>query len=341
MLKDMWRKNTAACVVLIIFAVCTMLIMIFSRASYVKSWAYSQGFTYDSNYDYKFAKKFLYFDAVGRGQKSYAFNTMKGEVDFTNKSAGEEQKSSVQAFDFCYTEIKTFQQNKRVNRMEKTHEFSAVVFDAFGYSFKPTIVTPREMQVDFDSDDLPVQQADPDVEELLKGPQKDKDDDEDGDKIPAAAAGNTTENATAAEEKKDDAPGAPQVADESAIPDTSEEEAEPKAFNDTHPLSAKFNVTFKVEASDHVQAEEVMSPAMKQLLLDHPNFFVDFQEDQIMLYREYTIEPKEFTAALELGKAILSLLPNTLPVNETVPEEGAKKKAVDSDISVFVSKSEL
>ena len=42
-----------------------------------------------------------------------------------------------------------------------------------------------------------------------------------------------------------------------AIPETSEE-AEPKAFNDTHPLSAKFNETFKVEASDHVQAHEVL-----------------------------------------------------------------------------------
>merc|ERR1712086_594393 len=159
----MWRKNTFACVMLALVTVSATLIMIFSRSSYIKSWAYSQGFTYDSSYNYKFSKNFVYFDAVGRGQKSYAFNVMKGEVAYANKSAGEDQQASVQAFDFCYTDIKTIQQNKRVHRMEKTHEFSAVVFDVYGYGFKSMIITPRDMQVEGDMDALPVQQADPDV----------------------------------------------------------------------------------------------------------------------------------------------------------------------------------
>jgi len=81
------------------------------------------------------------------------------------------EKSQVVAFDFCYTEVKTYQQNKRVNRMEKTHEFSALVFDAMDYTFKSMIVTPRDYVSDSDLY-VPVHRADADTEELLKGPQK-------------------------------------------------------------------------------------------------------------------------------------------------------------------------
>ena len=64
----------------------------------------------------------------------------------------------MKAFDFCYTEVKTYQvcsssgalfhycrdltaavrlqQNKRMNRQEKQHEFSALVFDVPDYMFK-------------------------------------------------------------------------------------------------------------------------------------------------------------------------------------------------------------
>merc|ERR1712196_38804 len=162
--------------------------MFFSRSRYIASWASSQGLSYSGDYDYKFAKKHLYFDAISRGQKSYAFNVMKGTVDYTNKSASDaEERTTVKAFDFCYTEVKTIQQNKRIQRFEKTQEFSALVFDADGYSFKSMIVTPRDMQLDSDISEVPVQQADPDVDGLLKGPQKDKDDD-DKDKDDGAAA---------------------------------------------------------------------------------------------------------------------------------------------------------
>ena len=44
----------------------------------------------------------------------------------------------------------------------------------------------------------------------------------------------------------------------------------------------------------------MLSAALKQALLDHPQFFVDFQEDQFMVYREYTMEPEEYTEALQL-----------------------------------------
>merc|ERR1711871_1750826 len=62
------------------------------------------------------------------------------------------------------------------------------------------------------------------------------------------------------------------------------------------------------------------------------NFFVDFEEEQFMIYREYTIEPSEYSAALELGKAILSRLPSRLDVNATIKK--------DQDVSAFVSKRE-
>lgn len=80
----------------------------------------------------------------------------------------------------------------------------------------------------------------------------------------------------------------------------------------------------------------MMTPALKQLLLDHPKFFVDFQEDQIMVYREYTIEPSEYSEGLQLGAAVLAQLPRILPTNKTQSESNAK----DADLSVFVSKSE-
>ena len=88
-----------------------------------------------------------------------------------NKTDSNTEKSAVVAFDFCYTEVKTYQQNKRVNRMEKTHEFSAIVLDAMDYTFKSMIVTPREYVSESDLY-VPVNRADADTEELLKGPKK-------------------------------------------------------------------------------------------------------------------------------------------------------------------------
>ena len=41
-----------------------------------------QGLTFDSSYNYKLAMGFTYFDSVRRGQRSYAFNVMKGNVDY-------------------------------------------------------------------------------------------------------------------------------------------------------------------------------------------------------------------------------------------------------------------
>ena len=104
------------------------------------------------------------------------------------------------------------------------------------------------------------------------------------------------------------------------------------SLNETHPFSFKFDEAFKIEATDHVQADGILSPELKQLLLDRPNFFVDFEEEQFMIYREYTIEPSEYSAALELGKAILSHLPSRLDVNATIKK--------DQDVSAFVSKRE-
>ena len=84
-----------------------------------------------------------------------------------------------------------------------------------------------------------------------------------------------------------------------------------------------------------------MSAELKKVLNEHPKFIVDFEEEQIMIYREYTIEPEEYSEALELGQKILSHLPKILPVNETVVSDDDKKKVVEGDVSVFVSKTEL
>lgn len=329
------------------------MIMIFSRSSYIKSWSRSQGFTYDSSYDYKLHKKYPYFDAVTRGQKPYAFNVMKGEIDYKNKSADDAaEKASVKAFDFCFTEIKTIQHNKRISRIDRTQEFSALVFDAFGYTFKPMIITPREMQIENDFSDLPVQQADPDVEDLLKAPEeklaeKKAKADKKAQEAAAAANASNASNATdaAAEEAPavvaaEEDPAAAAMKAEEAAQNATANETEKVDFNKTNPLSHKFNETFKIEAIDHVQADGVLSAALKQALLDHPQFFVDFQEDQFMVYREYTMEPEEYTEALQLGAIVLGHLPTALPINETATEDPkAAEKALD--LTVFVSHSEL
>jgi hypothetical protein len=321
-LRDMWRKNKFACVSLAIIAISMLVVVIFSRSSYIKSWARSQGFSYSADYNYKIAKNFLYFDALSRGQKSYAFNVMQGDVEFQNKSADNAiQKTHVKAFDFCYTEVKAIQQNKRISRMEKTQEISALVFDARGYTFKPMIVTPREMQVESDFSDLPTQQADPDVEEHLRGPEKDKDSEEErkgatsldqrkkdtkerAQKLAEGDAGKSgqyasTDNATNTTNADNATDTIEATQDESTKGNVSNTETQ-ELDNDTHPLSTKFNSTFKIEANDHVQANSMLPATLKQLLLDHSKFFIDFQEDQFMIYREYTMEPEQYSEALKL-----------------------------------------
>jgi len=117
-----------------------------------------------------------------------------------------------------------------------------------------------------------------------------------------------------------------------AVDEKKENATATPSLNETHPFSFKFDEAFKVEATDHVQADGVLTPALKQLLMDHPKFFVDFEEEQFMVYREYTIEPEEYSEALQLGKAILSHLPGRLDVNATLKK--------DQDVAFFVSKRE-
>lgn len=405
-IRDIYRKNTFACWALLIVFISWLAVWFFSRNGAIKSWASSQGLSYSGEYDFKFGKKFSFFDAISRGQKQYAFNVMKGSTSYMNATTKAEEQTRVQAFDFCYTEVKTFQQNKRVTRMDKTHEFSALVLDAHNdMKFKSLKITPRDMMLEGDGTDLPVQQADPDVEAVLKGPQKDDDDDDDGPP-PVNKKGRKAKQAAgkvAKEKKRSDSntthysdPKHPEgtrrvtikgnkaviqgtdskagkpweveaVVNDTKITVDFTPKGGPKDIlgrlvkgaivwedgnkwtqvaanatvvevlkNTTHPLSAKFNETFKVEAQDHKQADAVLTPALKQYLLDNPKFFIDFEDDQVMIYREFTIEPADYSDGLKLGKSLLGHLPALLPT--TPPKNGTKD---DHDLSVFVSKTEV
>merc|ERR1711871_1466861 len=333
-LRDIWRKNKFACVSLAVLAVSWLAVLWFSRTNYIKSWAYSQGLTFDASYNYKLARGYTYFDAVRRGQKAYAFNVMKGNVDYKNKSASDaEERTTVKAFDFCYTEVKVSQHKSRVVRQDKQHEFSALVFDVPDYMFKSMIITPRDMEIETDQSDSRVEAADADTEELMKGPVKEK-----NDKLDDAKADGKSKVPSTSDKKDKKKAGEPKIAggekasEVPAVVAEKENKTATPSLNATHPFSFKFDEAFKIEATDHVQADGILSPELKQLLLDRPNFFVDFEEEQFMIYREYTIEPSEYSAALELGEAILSHLPSRLDVNATIKK--------DQDVSAFVSKRE-
>jgi len=324
--RDIWRKNKFACVSLAIVIISWVLVEWFNRNRAIGSWARSQGLSYSGSYDYKLAKKHIYFDILSRGTKSYAYNVMKGTSTFENQTTKEQETTNIKAFDFCYTEVKKYMQSKKIHRIERTQEFSAVMFDAPDFKFQSTVVTPRALIVDAEETAVPTQ-ADKDTEELIqkakaaKAKKTGKDEDSTNSSNGTAVAEGNSSNSTEAE-----------------TPKTPKEEA---LKAETHPLSTKFNETFRVMAQDHVQSAAMMGPALKQLLLDNDKFFVDFQDEQFMLYKEHTMEPDEYSAAMKLGGAILANLPSVLPVKE-VATTGKKKKAeVDDDVSVFISRSEL
>jgi len=328
-MRDMWRKNKFACVSLAILAFSWLAVEWFNRNRAVASWASSQGLSYSGSYDYKFAKRQVYFDALSRGTRQYAFNVMKGMHEYQNLSTTEAEKTNVQAFDFCYTEVKTYQQNKRVHRVEKHHEFSALIFAASDYKFRTLIVTPRDMVVDGEDAEMRMQQADADTEELLKKKKKKKKKKTDD----AANSTNATDNATNATSGKAEAVVAAEASDNATTINATTINANATLEEDTHPLSFKFNSTFKVLSQDHTQAAAMLTPALKQLLLDNPKFILEFQEDQIMVYKEFTIEPQEYTDGLKLGAQILGQLPSQVPNTAT-------QKDTDIDVSVFFSRTE-
>jgi len=339
-LRDVWRKNRIACVGLGVVILSWLMIEWFNRNRSISNWAHSQGFSYSSAYDYKLARQGIYFDALSRGTKSYAFNVMKGSSEYQNQTTKQKQHAAVTAFDFCYTEVKQYQERKKMTRIEKVLEMSTLLFTAEGYKFKTMIIKPRDMISEYESIGVTHDaQVDPDVEELLEK-QKNltetakqverNDNSKDEANVTDAMAVDT---AVAVE------PIGPNATDD--VPETVEEAEtvdEPKLLDETtHPASYKFNETFRVESLDDVQTDSFLSPEMKQLLLSSDKFIIDFQEDQLMIYRDHTIEPHEYSLGLNLGTAIMSLLPRQLPVNETLVD----KKDEATDVRVFVSKREV
>jgi len=288
---------------------------IFGRTRVASNFASGQGFDFDSSTDYKLPKRLSMFETLSRGSKQYAFNAMKGTVPFSDDG----KEATVQAFDFSYTETKVTSSNKRVARAEKVHELTAMLFQAPNLAIKSLLLSPREMVLDVD-EWTPSAQADPDVEDVMKGKPDESmnEDDEDDDDIEAPQVADES-NETKAE------PAAQEEAIEEPVEDVPVEE---ELELDT--LSKKFNSTFVVETLDPVQTSAVINPALKALLLKNPNFIVDFQDKKFLIYREFTFETEDYDTVLEMGKAILASLNRELPA--------ASKDAKDDPV-LFVSRS--
>jgi len=195
-----------------------------------------------------------------------------------------------------------------------------MLFQAPNLAIKSLLLSPREMVLDVD-EWTPSAQADPDVEDVMKGKpdesmNEDEDEDEDDVEAPQVAG---ESNETKAE------PAAQEEAIEEPVEDVPVEE---ELELDT--LSKKFNSTFVVETLDPVQTAAVINPALKALLLKNPNFIVDFQDKKFLIYREFTFETEDYDTVLEMGKAILASLNRELPA--------ASKDAKDDPV-LFVSRS--
>jgi len=336
--NDMWKKNKFACVSLAIVIVSWLAVEWFSRNRSIKSWAYSQGLSYDSSYDYKMAKRLAYFDPLNRGSKSYAFNVMKGSCEYQNKTTKAKTTMRVRAFDFSYVEVQKYAQSKRVHRVEKLHEMSTLVFDVKGYKFQTILVSPRELITDRAAGSnlaAAAQNVDEDTSALLKRKE------EDAAKAKAKAqaeqgeAKNVTTDSMNASAVVAETKELLATNDTTVTNDTSEEVV--PLTPEAHPVSTKFNSTFRVLAEDHVQADSLLSPALKEMLLAHPKFNIEFQEGHVLIYREYTVEPSEYADGLKLGTAILAELPHMLAVDEA---PSPKSKDTPADATVFVSRSE-
>lgn len=225
----------------------------------------------------------------------------------------------MQAFDFCYTETQMYSGNKRVARAEKVHELTAMLFSTSHLKIKSLLISPRDMVLEAD-EGAPSARADPDVDDVMRPDtaQKDEDEDDDDDEEqPAADAEPSKDKASETDSERQESEDSP---------------AEPEEELDV--LSDKFNKTFVVETLDVTQTAEVIDPALKSLLLKHPDFIVDFQENRFLIYREYTFEAEDYSTVLELGKKILGALDRELPMPSAEP-------ALSDSLKVFVSRSKL
>jgi hypothetical protein len=54
------------------------------------------------------------FETLSRGTRQYAFNAMKGNIQFAEDGQGAVMQAAVQAFDFSYTETKVTSINKEL-----------------------------------------------------------------------------------------------------------------------------------------------------------------------------------------------------------------------------------
>eukprot|EP00656_Telonema_subtile_P010657 TRINITY_DN1516_c0_g1_i23.p1 TRINITY_DN1516_c0_g1~~TRINITY_DN1516_c0_g1_i23.p1 ORF type:complete len:372 (+),score=136.66 TRINITY_DN1516_c0_g1_i23:100-1215(+) len=309
--KKFCRQNKPLVVAAAALLLSLILMWFFGRSRAAGKFASSQGLEFSSSADYKLPKKLSAFETLSRGSKAYAFNIMSGDLAYEGGTA------QVSGFDFSYTESKAFAVKKRVSKSDKVHELTAMMFSKAALGIKSLTVSPRNMVLDAD-DAAPAPRADPDVDDLMTKDEpvkKDSDDEEDDQEKPAKGA-------------------APEAAAEEAAPEKEEEEAAQEEEPELDVLSSKFNSTFVVETVDVNQTTAVLSPGLKKLLLKQPDFFVDFQDDRFLVYREFTFENQDYSNALELGKQILAELNREIPG----PTPGVD---LGEAPTVFVSRSKL
>eukprot|EP00656_Telonema_subtile_P010651 TRINITY_DN1516_c0_g1_i13.p1 TRINITY_DN1516_c0_g1~~TRINITY_DN1516_c0_g1_i13.p1 ORF type:complete len:389 (+),score=130.21 TRINITY_DN1516_c0_g1_i13:100-1266(+) len=326
--KKFCRQNKPLVVAAAALLLSLILMWFFGRSRAAGKFASSQGLEFSSSADYKLPKKLSAFETLSRGSKAYAFNIMSGDLAYEGGTA------QVSGFDFSYTESKAFAVKKRVSKSDKVHELTAMMFSKAALGIKSLTVSPRNMVLD--ADDAPRQYREATV--LKPG--------DSGDCASCAtpwglSPGFDLHQAQAPDtliSMTKDEP-APEAAAEEAAPEEEEVvEEEAEAAQEEEPeldvLSSKFNSTFVVETIDVDQTTAVLSPGLKKLLLKQPDFFVDFQDDRFLVYREFTFENQDYSNALELGKQILAELNREIPG----PTPGVD---LGEAPTVFVSRSKL
>ena len=83
-------------------------------------------------------------------------------------------------------------------------------------------------------------------------------------------------------------------------------------FDDIDFESIEFSKGFYVKSPDRRWAFDVIQQSTMELLLESPRFTLEFQETQVLAFRDCTFKAEDFEAALGVIEGVIERLPNYL-----------------------------
>jgi len=83
-------------------------------------------------------------------------------------------------------------------------------------------------------------------------------------------------------------------------------------FEDIDFESIEFSKAFYVKSPDRRWAFDVIQQSTMEFLLESPRFTLEFQESQIIAFRDRNFKPDDFEAALRVIEGVIERLPNYL-----------------------------